>query len=249
MAYQKPAKLLRVVISGISSAATYSGADPWVGNSIRWNATLTVTAQPHSDTNSTPTSGFYNGLNVAVGDFLATSGEGRILRVYSISSQSSTTVTCVLEDYNRINTFQDQNQGGDGLIQSGTGYLFEVINGCPIMYPLPSALAGSIPSTFATQIIARFLSSTNGGFAPYTQSFNSTTDWGSAAGGLYTITVAAATHGKGTNITSLEAFEDDGTSYVSVAPDTLKWNKSTGAVSISVSDSPNGRFAGTLIIR
>ncbi len=249
MAYQKPAKLLRVTIGSMTVAATYSGSDPWNGNAIRWNATLTVTAQPHSDLNSTPTSGFYNGLNVAVGDYIATTGSGRVLRVYSISSQSSTTVACVLEDYNRINTFQSANQDGDGLVPNGTAYLFEVINGCPIMYPLPDAIAGTLPVTFATQIISRFLSSTNGGFAPFTQSFNATTDWGSAAGGFYTINIQASTHGKGTNILDLQVFEDDGTSFVKVNSDTLKFNKTTGQVSISVTDSPNGRFAGFVVIR
>ena len=248
MAYQKPAKLLRVTISGVSVAATYSGGDPWSGNAIRWNATLAVTAQPHSDPNTTAAY-FYNGSSIAVGDFIASSGEGRILRVYSISAQNSTTVTCVLEDYNRINTFENPNQDGDGLIPAGTAYVFEIINGCPIMYPLPAAIAGTLPSTFATQIIARFLSSLNGGFAPYSQTFNATTDWGTAAGGLYTITIAASVHGKGTSINGVQVFEDDGTSYVETSTDVLKWNKSTGQVSISVSETPNGRFAGSVVIR
>ena len=248
MAYQKPAKLLRVTISGISVAATYSGSDPWNGNAIRWNATLTVNAQPHSDTNSTPASGFYDGRNIAVGDYVGSTGNGRVLRIYSIGSQNASTVVCVLEDVDRINTFQSQNQDGDGLISTGTGYVFEVINGYPILYPLPDALAGVLPVTFASQILSRFLSSSNGGALPYTQTFNSTTDWGSASGGLYTINVAATAHGKGTNIRRVEVYEDDGTSYVQTSPDTLKWNKSTGQVSISVSDSPNGRFAGIVII-
>lgn len=247
MAYTKPAKVLRCVLSGVSVAATYSGADPWNGNAIRWNATLTVTAQPHSDTASTPTSGFYTGSNVAVGDYFTTSGEGRVLRVYSISAQNSTTVTCVLEDYNRVNTFESPNQDGDGLIPSGTGYLFEVINGYPVLYPLPSALAGSIPTTFAAQIIGRFLSFQSAAGAPFIQTFNSTTDWGSAGGGFYTLTVTAATHGKSVP-SMVRVQEDDGTYYNVTDADTIRINKTTGDVNVLVTDTPNGRFAGRIVI-
>ena len=247
MAYTKPAKLLRVSISGVTTAATYSGADPWNGNPIRWNATLTVTAQPHSDTASTPVSGFYDGRNVAVGDYVASTGEGRVLRIFSISAQTASSVTCVLEDVNRVNTFQSQNQDGIGLISSGTAYLFEVVNGYPILYPLPDALLGSLPFTFATQIIARFLSFQATSTTVYTQAFNSTTDWGSASGGLYTITVTAATHGKGTpNLVVVQ--EDDSVSYINAVADTVKINKSTGNVTVQVTDTPDGRFAGRLII-
>lgn len=157
MAYTAPAKLLRVSLGGISVNATYSGGDPYVGNAIRWNATLTVTAQAHSDPASTPQNYFYDGRNVAVGDCIS-SASGRILKIVSISSQTSNSVVCVLEDLNRENTFLDENQSGDGLIPSGITYLFSLAaNGLPILYPLPSALQGSLPITFAVQIMSRFL--------------------------------------------------------------------------------------------
>lgn len=152
-----PAKLLRVNLSGVSVAATYSGAEPYVGNAIRWNATLGITAQAHSDPTTTPAANFYDGRNVVVGDCIA-STSGRLLRIFSISAQTAGTVTCVLEDLNRENTFLDENQNGDGLIPSGVSYLFGVgSNGIPILYPLPSALVGTFPPTFAVQILSRFL--------------------------------------------------------------------------------------------
>lgn len=249
MAYQRPAKLLKVTISGISTAATYSGADPWNGAAIRWNATLAVTAQPHSDTASTPASGFYDGRNINVGDYVASMGGGRVLRIYSISAQSAGSVTCVLEDFNRTNTFLSPDQDGNGLITTGIGYVFEVVNGYPILHPLPDALQGAVPFTFATQIIARFLSIASVSSAPYTQTFNATTDWGSAVGGYYTISITSGTHGKGTNIVGVEIYEDDGTNYVFLNSDVLRWNKTTGTVSILVTDTPDGRFAGRIVIR
>lgn len=249
MAYQRPAKLLRISLGSVTVAASYSGADPWNGNAIRWNAVLTVTAQTHSDQASTPTSYIYNGNNVAVGDYITTTGSGKTLKVYSISSQNASTVNCVLEDYNRANTFQDDTQNGDGGIPSGNGYLYEVVNGYPVLYPLPDALFGTLPPSFATQVIARFLSlQSAGGSGAYTHSFNATTDWGSASGGLYSIAINSSTHGKGVP-TTIQVFEDDGTSYVVVDTDVLKINKSTGTVTLSVADSPNGRFAGIVTIR
>lgn len=249
MAYQRPAKLLKISLGSVTVAASYSGADPWNGNAIRWNAVLTVTSQTHSDPASTPTQYTYNGNNVAVGDYITTTGTGKTLKVYSISAQNASTVTCVLEDVNRANTFQDDTQNGDGGIPSGNGYLYEVVNGYPVLYPLPDALFGTLPPSFATQVIARFLSlQSAGGSGAYTGSFNSTTDWGTAAGGLYSITIPAGTHGKGIP-TTVQLYEDTGTEYVMVDSDTLKINKSTGAVIISVSDTPNGRFAGIVTIR
>lgn len=141
----RPAKLLAVVVN-ITNSVTLNS----------WNATLSVTPQPHSD--STINGGFYNGLSVVVDDYVATGNRGTALRVASIVNQTSTTVTCILEDFENINSVINPDQDGSGLIQTGAGLLFEIVNGMPVTYPLPDALPGVFNGTFPSQLIARFLS-------------------------------------------------------------------------------------------
>lgn len=79
----------------------------------------------------------------------------------------------------------------------------------------------------------------------YTSTFDATTSWGAAAAGYYTITVTAATHGRGTNpeVTVLAA---DGSDWVVVSPDRVKV-LSTGNVQIRVPETPDLRFAGKIL--
>jgi hypothetical protein len=79
----------------------------------------------------------------------------------------------------------------------------------------------------------------------YVQSFNATTDWGSASGGYYTFTTTAVTHGRGTSpIFSIE--ESNASDYIKVSVDRALIN-SSGDLSIRVPDSPDLRFAGRII--
>ena len=82
----------------------------------------------------------------------------------------------------------------------------------------------------------------------YSQSFNATTDWGSASGGFYTITIPQATHNIDA-IGTLQTFEDLGSNiFANVLPDRLSFNSSTGDVSFRVTETPDGRFAGQVTI-
>ena len=81
---------------------------------------------------------------------------------------------------------------------------------------------------------------------PYTQSFNSTTDWGSASGGYYTITVLSATHARGTSPT-VSVYESTGSDNFLVFVDRLNIT-TTGQVEIRVPDTPDLRFAGKIVI-
>lgn len=84
--------------------------------------------------------------------------------------------------------------------------------------------------------------------AAYVGTFNNTTDWGTASGGLYTITITAATHGKGANVSDVSLYETVSGNSVLIVVDTLSINNSTGDVSFSVSETPDGRFTGKVII-
>jgi len=75
--------------------------------------------------------------------------------------------------------------------------------------------------------------------------FNNTTDWGSASGGNYTITILASTHGKGTN-PIVQILELNGSDYETIVV-SHKLNAS-GDISVLVSDTPDLRFNMKIII-
>ena len=83
--------------------------------------------------------------------------------------------------------------------------------------------------------------------APYTSSFDATTSWGSASGGFYTITVTAATHGKGAT-PIFQLYELSGSDYLAVGVYQASFNGS-GDISIKVPETPSGRFAGLLVVQ
>lgn len=79
----------------------------------------------------------------------------------------------------------------------------------------------------------------------FAQIFNATTDWGAPSGGFYSITVAQATHGKGTD-PIVQTYEDvAGTDEL---VDTEILMDSFGNVTIRVPDSVDTRFAGKVVI-
>jgi len=91
-----------------------------------------------------------------------------------------------------------------------------------------------------TEFVAQYVST------KYSFSFNNTTDWGTSDGTDYTISVAHATHNRGTD-PSIQVFSFNGTSYSLASPDSLQVF-TNGDVSFSVSASPDGRFTGRILI-
>lgn len=75
--------------------------------------------------------------------------------------------------------------------------------------------------------------------------FNATTDWGSAGDGYYTITVPATTHKAAA--ATVQVFESSGPDYDSIIPDRIRVT-SVGDVQIRVPETPDGRFAGRIVI-
>lgn len=80
----------------------------------------------------------------------------------------------------------------------------------------------------------------------YQQTFNSTTDWGTAAGGYYSISVSESTHNQETRPV-VYVFEEDGTDYIEVMVDEIRVS-TAGLVSIRVPEVPDCRFAGKVVI-
>jgi len=154
----RPTKILRLTMAQTAPYAYWPDNDGWQGYPYQWQTTLYTVTQAHgSPASRTPY--FYDGYDVNVGDYIVTSGQGRILKIVTITSQNSGEVSCIVEDENRENILLDETTSGDGGIPDGEGILFEVKNGWPILHPLPDALAGALPPYFSADIIARFMNS------------------------------------------------------------------------------------------
>jgi hypothetical protein len=154
----KPIKLLKVTFGGVSVKA-YATVNGIQSIPSQWNAVLKVATQPHSDPTSTPAAYFFDGRSVKVGDWIVSSSEGKSLRVASISSATSNSVSCVLEDVNNFNALNDETGNLDGMIPTGTGvvgFVYETVANMPLISSLPAALPGNLSPTFAQNVIARF---------------------------------------------------------------------------------------------
>ena len=150
-AMNKPAKLLLVNFT-LGTATKFYNDD--LLKPYAWNAILTVTPQPHS--NFVDDDGFYDALDVKVGDHIATSNNGTSLEIVQIINATTTTINCVVEDIDRSNALLDPNQAGDSAIPNGQGIVFEIEENRPILYPLPNALPGTFTATFPSQLLNRF---------------------------------------------------------------------------------------------
>lgn len=93
-----------------------------------------------------------------------------------------------------------------------------------------------------------FTGVSGGGVLPparYTATFNNTTDWTLSAPD-YTHTIAAATHGRGTS-PNVQVYESiGGGSYEQVTTNVTV--SATGDVTLKVSQVPNNRFTGLVLI-
>ena len=96
------------------------------------------------------------------------------------------------------------------------------------------------------------LTSSGAGAAPvwgkskHVETFDATTSWGTAAGGVYTITIAAATHGI-TAPTSVQLWELSGADYVQVNVDTVTI-KANDDIEFIVDEALDERFEGRVVI-
>lgn len=146
-----PSKVLQIDATTVTPGAEWPyddglGDPYWSGGATpkpyRWEITMTVTPKAHGS-HLTRDDFIYNGLDVNVGDWIAGATTGIALKIISISSKTTTTVTCVLEDVLRYNTYR--SAVGDGIFTiPGPGVIFEINeNGKPVVDPLPVAVTSS----------------------------------------------------------------------------------------------------------
>jgi len=156
----KPAKVLSVNVTSINNSSQWSHDDGqgdkwWSGGSVpkhyQWEITGTVTAQPHGS-HLTRKDFEYNGLDIQVGDWIAGATTGKCCRIVSISSKTANTVTMIVEDWLRYNTFRDSN--GNGVFGTGFCVVFQLNeNGHPMLDPVPASITSG---TFYQNINSRF---------------------------------------------------------------------------------------------
>jgi len=143
----KPAKVLSIQVNSINNHAQWDQNDGqgdrwWSGGSspkyYQWEITGTISAQVHGS-HLTRKDFEYNGLDVQVGDWIAGATTGTCLRIVSISAKSATSVTMVVEDWLRYNTFRAST--GNGIFGTGYAVIFQLNeNGHPMLDPVPLSI-------------------------------------------------------------------------------------------------------------
>ena len=155
-----PAKVLAVTITDIQNESLWSENDGagslTLNKAYRWTVTLDIPEALVHSSHETTRQFLYDGRDIEVGDYIATSNDGKFLKIISITSQTNQSCVCIAEDEDRLNTFQDTTGQANGAIPKQEGFLFEVKNGYPILYPLPPDLLSVFPNIGA-QILSRFL--------------------------------------------------------------------------------------------
>ena len=157
----KPAKVLQCSVTTATGHATWEyddglGDSWWAGSAspkfYQYSITLEVSEYAHGS-HKTREAKKYNGLDVSVGDWIAGSQDGKCLQVVSVTSKSTTQVTCIVEDVLRYNTFRSST--GSALFGvPGTAIIFTVNEtGKPLLDPLPASI---VSSDFFPNVLSRF---------------------------------------------------------------------------------------------
>ena len=156
----KPAKVLAGVAESFTPVALWPHAnaadDPyWSGGTnpqyYRWEVTFTVNDKTHGS-NLTRTPFSFNAQDIEVGDFVAGAADGKVCQIMSISEKGNNTLTAIVEDRLRYNTFRDPT--GFGLFGAPGPVIFFQINelGFPMLDPVP----GEAAADFFTNVMSRF---------------------------------------------------------------------------------------------
>jgi hypothetical protein len=156
----KPAKVVIGTADSFAPAALWphanGEADPyWAGGNnpqpYRWTVTFSVTESFHGS-HLTRTPFRFNANDIDVGDFVAGADDGKVCEIMSILAKDDFTLTAIVEDRLRYNTFRSAT--GDGLFTCPGNVIFFQINelGYPMIDPVPSTAS----STFADNVLSRF---------------------------------------------------------------------------------------------
>jgi hypothetical protein len=73
--------------------------------------------------------------DLLVGDYVSTTGNGRIMKIVSITAAAPYDATVIVEDEYRLNQLQDSTGDSTPWIESQNGIVFEVREGKPVLFP------------------------------------------------------------------------------------------------------------------
>lgn len=140
-----------------SGYPVFPGGDPPdpIPVPFRWTVTLDINGQLHSSV-YTRGPGYYDGMDVEVGQWMANITTGQTYQIISISAKTTSSITCTVQDMYRYNTFRAQAQDGNGEPSAGGQeyVIFEVgEDGSPFIDPKPDNL---VSSSFWINLLSRF---------------------------------------------------------------------------------------------
>ena len=154
-----PTKVLPVSVSDIEGTEYWNypnrDDDPWYSGGTsrrfyRWRITFSVSSVSHGS-NLTRDDFTFNGLDVRVNDWIAGASTPKCLKIISVEAKTPSSVTCIVEDWLRYNTFRASN--GVGIFGTGAAVVFTLNeNGIPMLDPLP----GTVSQSFFSTVISRF---------------------------------------------------------------------------------------------
>lgn len=130
--------------------------DFWYGYSnspkaYRWVLTAEITPASHGS-NLTRIPKVYDGLDIEVGDYVANIDTGIVLQVVRVLSKTSTSISCLVEDTLRYNTFLTDSGTGD-FPNIGAIVFFQINElGVPMINPVPPGAE----TAFVSNVNARF---------------------------------------------------------------------------------------------
>lgn len=160
-----------IVLSGtVSTSSPYdfwpyddgTGDPYWEGGTnprpYRWRVTATVSEQAHSS-HLTRIPNAYDGIDLKPDMWVASKANGVAVRIVSIESKTNTSVTMIVEDFFRYNTFV--SEVARGLFNTPSEVvIFELNNrGLPVVDPAPS---GGFGPLFWSNLLSRFQNFTEG---------------------------------------------------------------------------------------
>jgi hypothetical protein len=122
-------------------------------NPYRWSVTCDVSQQLQSSY-QTRQPGAYNGQDISVGQWIANTATGGAWQIISVTAKTTNSITFIVQDIYRYNTFRDVTQQGDGSPPLGYYVAFNVSDsGVPEIDPVPPS---GVSANFFTNLLSRF---------------------------------------------------------------------------------------------
>lgn len=126
---------------------------PPVQLNYRWRVVMSVSPQTQSSY-LTRAPGQFTGMDVNVGEWIGNLTSGQAWQIITVESKTDSSITIIVEDIFRYNTFRDTSGTGAGAPNSGTYVIFNVDDtGIPEIDPLPPSGASA---AFSINLQSRF---------------------------------------------------------------------------------------------